>query len=73
MSDDTLKKTFLIVGGVLVVLIAAVLIGPSLIDWNQYKEDFQAQAKAATGRDLTIKGDIKITVLPAPALTHSQR
>ncbi|MFQ5765433.1 MAG: AsmA family protein, partial [Rhodospirillales bacterium] len=56
------------IGGLLVLLVAAVLIVPGLIDWNHYKGDIQAQAKNATGRDLAINGDIKITVLPAPAL-----
>ncbi|MEE8350880.1 MAG: AsmA family protein [Rhodospirillales bacterium] len=63
-----MKKIILIVGGVLVLLVAVVLIGPGMIDWNQYKAEIQAQAMAATGRNLTIKGDIKISVLPAPAL-----
>ena len=54
--------------GVLVLLVAAVLIGPGLIDWNKYKGEITAQAKAITGRDLIIDGDIQITVLPAPAL-----
>ena len=53
---------------ILVLLIGGVLVGPGLVDWNAYKEDIQAQAKNATGRDLVIKGDISITVLPAPAL-----
>ncbi|MBI2978885.1 MAG: AsmA family protein, partial [Rhodospirillales bacterium] len=52
----------------LVLLIAGVLVVPGMIDWNHYKGDIQAQAKALTGRDLMISGDIKITVLPAPAL-----
>ncbi len=63
-----MKKIILIVGGVLSLLIAVVLIGPGMIDWNQYKAEIQAQAMAATGRNLAIKGDIKISVLPAPAL-----
>ncbi|MDA0306755.1 MAG: AsmA family protein [Proteobacteria bacterium] len=63
-----MKKIILIVGGVLALLIAVVLIGPGMVDWNRYKAEIQAQAMAATGRNLTIKGDIKISVLPAPAL-----
>jgi uncharacterized protein involved in outer membrane biogenesis len=56
------------IGGLLVLLVAAVLIGPGLVDWNQYKGDIQNQARNATGRELAINGDISITVLPAPAL-----
>ena len=63
-----MKKILSAIGVLLVLLIAAVLIGPGLVDWNQYKADIQAQAKKLTGRALTINGDIRITVLPAPAL-----
>jgi len=45
-----LKKLLWTVGVLLVLLVAGVLIGPGLVDWNQYKGDIQAQAKNATGR-----------------------
>ena len=63
-----MKRVLWAIGGLLVLLVAAVLIGPGLVDWNQYKGDIQKQALNATGRELTINGDISITVLPAPAL-----
>jgi len=54
--------------GLLVALVAAVLIVPGLIDWNDYKAEITARAKALTGRDLVIGGNIQVTVFPAPAL-----
>ncbi|MDA1090397.1 MAG: AsmA family protein [Proteobacteria bacterium] len=63
-----MKKIFWAIGVLLVVVVAAALIGPGMVDWNQYKSDIQAQARNATGRALIINGDISITVLPAPAL-----
>lgn len=63
-----MKKILWAIGGLLVIAAAAVLIGPGLVDWNQYKTDIQAQARNATGRDLAINGDISIAVLPKPAL-----
>jgi uncharacterized protein involved in outer membrane biogenesis len=62
------KKFFWAIGALLVIAGAAVLVGPGLIDWNQYKGDIQAQVRKATGHDIRINGDISITVLPAPAL-----
>lgn len=64
-----MKKLLIGFLGLIVVLVAAVLIVPGFIDWNGYKKEIAAQAKAATGRDLTIGGDIKIAVLPAPTLS----
>ena len=63
-----MKRVLWAISGLLVLLVAAVLIGLGLVDWNQYKGDIQNQARDATGRELIINGDISITVLPAPAL-----
>ena len=50
--------------GLIVLLVAAVLVVPQLIDWNGYKSDIAAAVKDATGRDLVIGGDIEIAILP---------
>lgn len=63
-----MKKTFVAVLGVLVVLVAAVFVLPGFIDWNDYRGEIARQAEELTGRKLTIGGDIEITLLPAPAL-----
>lgn len=63
-----MKKVLFGLAGLVLVLLALVLIVPGLIDWNDFKAEITQQAKALTGRDLTIGGDIHITVLPAPAL-----
>lgn len=54
---------------VIVLLLAAALIGPSFINWNDFKGEIVAAAKEATGRDLAIDGDISLSVLPAPTLS----
>ena len=51
------------------VLAAAVFIGPSLVDWNDYKDQIAEAVEQETGRDLAIDGDISLTLLPAPALS----
>ncbi|KAA0683452.1 AsmA family protein [Roseomonas genomospecies 6] len=63
-------KKFLIAALVLVgLLVAAVLIVPSVIDWNAYKAQIAERVSAATGRKVELKGDIGLSLLPAPALT----
>ena len=47
---------------------ATVLILPTFINWNQYREEIASQVRNALGRELNIKGDIKLTILPSPAL-----
>ena len=52
----------------LVVVFAAVLILPGLIDWSRYKSEIAAQVENNTGRKLTIDGDLSLKVLPQPAM-----
>ena len=61
----------LIIGliGLVVVALAAALIGPSFVDWNKYKPEISERVKAATGREFTIAGDISLRILPAPKLS----
>ena len=54
--------------GLIVLTVATVLIAPGFIDWNTYKAEITAQVKAITGRELVIGGDVKIAILPAPAI-----
>ena len=64
-----LRKVLYVVIGLVVLLVAAVLIGPSFVDWNKYKPEITAAAEKQTGRTLAIDGDISLSILPAPTLT----
>lgn len=57
------------IAGLLVALLFAALVGPSLIDWNQFRSEIEAQASQATGRQVRIAGDIDFRILPAPQMT----
>lgn len=63
-----MNKVLIIVAGLLVTLVAAVLIVPGFMNWNQYRGMIQAEAAAATGRAVEIDGDIRIQLIPAPRL-----
>ncbi|HEU4839736.1 MAG TPA: AsmA family protein, partial [Micavibrio sp.] len=63
-----MKRILPIVFVLLILLAAAVLIGPSFVDWNKYKPQIIEQAKSAAGYDVAIDGDIGLSVLPLPQL-----
>ena len=63
------KNILIGVAVVLALLGAIVIVGPSFIDSNALKREITAQARAATGRDLTIGGNLEIRFFPAPVLT----
>jgi len=62
------KNLFVGAAGLVVLLVAAALIVPSFINWNEYKDDITAEVEKQTGRTLVIDGDIGLTLLPAPAV-----
>lgn len=65
----TRRQGKLIAGGAaLVVLIGLLLVAPSFIDWTEYRAGFAQRLSAATGRAVTIDGDVDFVLLPRPAL-----
>lgn len=67
-----MKKLGFALLGLLVLLIAAVLVGPSFVDWNEHKGRFTAAVRELTGREIAIDGDISLSLLPAPALSAAK-
>jgi len=61
-------KKIVLLSSFFIALFAAVIAGPGIIDWNQYKDEIQDQIRDVTGRNIKINGDISITILPAIAL-----
>ncbi len=63
-----MNKVLIGIGVFIALLVAAVIVGPGFIDWNNYKVELTEQAENFTGRKLAIDGNIEISILPAPAL-----
>jgi uncharacterized protein involved in outer membrane biogenesis len=64
-----MKKLLIGLVVLIVLAVAAVLIGPSFVDWSRYKDQIAQQARQATGRELAIDGGISLSILPAPKLS----
>ncbi len=59
-----LKIIFSLFGLLLVMLLAAALLIPLFVDPNEHKATIISEVKEATGRDLTIQGDIELSIFP---------
>ncbi len=55
-----IKGLFWVVG----LLIAVAVVLPLVVDPNDYKEEITKAAKESTGRELTIDGDLKLSLFP---------
>lgn len=63
-----MKKVLIGLGVLVVLLIAAVVIIPTMVPVETYKAEISKQVAAATGRDLRINGDVSVSVLPNLAI-----
>ncbi|MBI1208935.1 MAG: AsmA family protein [Azospirillum sp.] len=57
--------------GLVVVLAAGLLVVPRMIDWNRYKGQIAAEISTLTGREVTLRGALALTLLPTPTLSAS--
>lgn len=64
-------KTKVISGvlGLIVVLLVAVMVAPSFIDWSKYKDTIKSEIQAKSGYTVNIDGDLSLAVLPFPHLS----
>ncbi len=59
-----LKMTFFVFSAFLVLIGIAVVIIPILFDPNDYKVDIQSAVHKSSGRDLSIDGELSVSVFP---------
>lgn len=54
--------------GVVGLITTGLLVLPIFVNFNQYKTEISDAAKSAIGRDVSILGDIKLSLLPFPTI-----
>lgn len=64
-----MKKLLVVIGGLIVLVIAALLIAPMVIPVDTYKKEILAQVEKATGREARIDGDFGISLFPTVKFT----
>jgi uncharacterized protein involved in outer membrane biogenesis len=65
-------KNLLLAFVVLIALaLGAALIVPGFVDWSGYRDTLAQQLSAATGRQVSLDGDLRFSFLPSPVLYAS--
>ena len=67
----TLKWVSISLGGLVVIIILALLIAPMFIDVQKYKPQIQKYASEAVGRPVTIGGNLSLSLFPWAGLSFS--
>ncbi len=63
-----LKIAGFVVGGLIALIVIALALVLIFVDPNDYRDDIEQLVERETGRDLTLTGDIKLSVFPWIAL-----
>jgi uncharacterized protein involved in outer membrane biogenesis len=54
---------------IIVTVLAVALAAPYVLDWNDYKYAFEAQATKMIGRPVRVDGAVGLTILPVPEVS----
>ena len=63
-----MRTLFKLIFGIIILAVAGLIALPFFIDPNDYKQEISDQVEKATGRQLTLEGDIGLSVFPWIAL-----
>lgn len=66
-----MQTTLLTFGIAIILALVAALIGPVIIDWDQYRGEIEQQAGEMVGAPVRVGGAIDVRLLPTPSLTLS--
>jgi uncharacterized protein involved in outer membrane biogenesis len=55
----------------IILALVAALVAPLVVDWNQYRSVFEAEASRLTGLAVRVNGSIDASILPTPHLKLS--
>ena len=64
-----IAKILLILIGLLAVAAVGLVVAAQYVDWNAYRPKLTRLVKDATGRELTINGDLELQLWPTPRLS----
>ncbi len=63
-----MNSILLFLAGLLALFLSALFAAPYFIDWNDYRDVFEAQASKLIGRAVDVGGDVSLSLFPAPVL-----
>ncbi|NQV81118.1 MAG: AsmA family protein, partial [Alphaproteobacteria bacterium] len=67
-----MKKVLIGLVALVAVIVVVVLILPSLVPKDTLRAQIESRIKAATGREVSIAGDVGVSIIPSVELTLEQ-
>ena len=66
-----IKWALIITGGLVILVVAAVVAITLLVDVNKYKPVIEQKVAEATGRSFSIGGDLRLSIIPTTAISFA--
>lgn len=63
-----MRKPALLIGGLVLLLLAGLWLGPRAVNWETWRGRLAEIASARLGRAVTLDGPIELTLLPSPVV-----
>ncbi len=63
------RSPLLHVGIAIILMVAATLVAPHVIDWNRYRPQIETWGQHLTGRKVEVRGDVRVSLFPWPTIT----
>ena len=67
--NSGIKWTLIILGGLVVLMVIAVVAITLLVDVNKYKPVIEQKVSESTGRSFPIGGDLRLSIIPTTAIS----
>src|SRR6201996_7046649 len=67
-EGDAVQTTLLGLAIALIVALVAALVGPHFVDWNQFRQQFEAEAARIVGAPVRVGVKLDARLLPTPSL-----
>ncbi|WP_018688399.1 AsmA family protein [Ahrensia kielensis] len=64
-------RLFVLIGGMIVLVLLAALVGPYFVDWSGYRDRFEAEASRILGQEVRVEGSASARLVPFPSVTFS--
>lgn len=66
-----MKKLLIVAGAIVAVIVIAIVVAPSFLSANSYKDQILARVRDATGRNMTIAGKLSLSLFPSVRIEAS--
>lgn len=64
-------RLFVFIGGLILLVLLAALIGPYFVDWGNYRDRFETEAGRILGQEVRVEGTASARLIPFPSVTFT--